>query len=77
MHSHAERGNDQLLRFREQARSHREKLQRIKKACNRRPFSLPRLRLRLVRPRQEFVRLHLQQSAQGALELEGQASAGV
>ena len=34
MHSHAERGNDQLLRFREQARSHREKLKRIKKACN-------------------------------------------
>ena len=31
----------------------------------------------LVRARQEFVRLHLQQPAQGTLELEAQAPTGI
>ena len=40
-------------------------------------FLIYRNVLRLMRPGQEFVRLHFQQTTQGALELEVQATAGV
>src|SRR5471030_1166907 len=60
-----------------QARSHKGLSAHKKRACICRLFFIFRIVLRLMRPRQEFVRLHLQQTTQSPLEFEIQTTAGV
>ncbi|MNI78244.1 hypothetical protein D3C73_1346020 [compost metagenome] len=70
-------------RHREQARSHTDFVEPKrgssvhKKGLHLQAFFVHRTVLRLVRPGQEFVGLHFQQSAEGTLEFEIQAPAGV